>query len=94
MLHDSFSTPQERAAALRRMQQIETEKAAAERARSRRVLEIDFKTGKADLRSAKAEDILPTYTPVHAEEAVKEDRVAGGNVEIINGFEKPTFVDT
>jgi hypothetical protein len=57
-LLDSFSTPQERAAALRRLQQLEAEQAAAERARSRRVLEIDFKSGKGSVRNAKAEDLL------------------------------------
>jgi hypothetical protein len=93
MLHDSFSTPQERAAALRRMQQIEAEQAAAERARSRRVLEIDFKTGKGNVRTARAEDILPAQI-ISPEEAQNHERVAGRNVEIVNGFEKPTFVET
>ena len=73
------------------MQQLEAEQAAAERARSRRVLEIDFKTGKGNLRTARAEDILPEYTAVEEERGVSE-RVTG-NVEIVNGFEKPTFVE-
>jgi hypothetical protein len=93
ILHDSFSTPQERAAALRRMQKIEAEQAAAERARSRRVLEIDFQTGKGNVRNARAEDILPAQT-TSPEEAQNHERIARGTVEIVNGFEKPTFVET
>src|SRR5271169_3712605 len=95
-LQDKFSTAQERATALRRLQQIEAEQAAAERARSRRVLEIDFKSGRGYVRNASAEDLL---VPI-----VKEDRVplqegkkvagGGGTVEIVNGFAKPTFVET
>ena len=95
-LQDTFSTAQERAAALRRLQQIEAEQAAADRARSRRVLEIDFKSGRGYVRNASAEDLL---VPI-----VKEDRVplqeerkvagGGGTVEIVNGFAKPTFVET
>ena len=57
-LTDKFSTPQERAAALRRLQQLEAEQAAGERAQHRRVLEIDFQTGKGTLRKARAEDLL------------------------------------
>jgi hypothetical protein len=92
-LHDSFSTPQERAAALRRLQQMEAEQAAAERARNRRVLEIDFKSGKGTVRSAKAEDLLPVQQP-SVPVAEDRERVAGGSVEIVNGFAKPTFVET
>ena len=96
-LQDSFSTAQERAAALRRLQQMEAEQAAAERARSRRVLEIDFKSGRGYVRNASAEDLLVAITakednvPLH-----EETRVAGGGgtVEIVNGFAKPTFVET
>lgn len=92
-LHDAFSTPQERAAALRRLQQFEAEQAAGERARRRRVLEIDFKTGKGNLRSANAEDLMPTFapTPVIQEKPVDPKLVA---VEIVNGFAKPTFVES
>src|SRR5277367_1306334 len=94
-LQDSFSTAQERAAALRRLQQIEAEQAAAERARSRRVLEIDFKSGRGYVRNASAEDLL---VPIVKEDHVplQEENVAGGGgtVEIVNGFAKPTFVET
>jgi hypothetical protein len=94
MLHDSFSTPQERAAALRRMQQIEAEQAAAERARSRRVLEIDFRTGKGNVRGAKAEDLVPETSGYTEATETRGERVSGAKVEIVNGFEKPTFVET
>jgi hypothetical protein len=57
-LHDSFSTPQEQAAALRRLQQLEAEQAAAERARRSRILDIDFQTGRGVVRNASAEDLL------------------------------------
>jgi len=94
-IHDSFSTAQERAAAVRRLQQMEAEQAAAERAKRTRVLDIDFKSGKASVRDAKAEDLIDVPaegnefdTPVH------DKRAEGGPVEIINGFAKPTFIDT
>jgi hypothetical protein len=93
-LQDTFSTAQERAAALRRLQQMEAEQAAAERARSRRVLEIDFKSGKGYVRNAIAEDLL---APAGKEVPIQEERRAegvGGKVEIVNGFAKPTFVET
>lgn len=91
-LHHTFSTPQERAAALRRLQQLEAEQAAAERARSRRVLEIDFKPGKGKLRNASAEDLMPAIapTPVIQPKTVDSKPIA---VEIVNGFAKPTFVE-
>jgi hypothetical protein len=97
-LHDSFSTPQERAAALRRLQQLEAEQAASERARRSRVLEIDFKTGRGVIRNASAEDLLPQQQQElmgeDNEMARERERVGGGNVEIVNGFAKPTFVET
>jgi hypothetical protein len=93
-LHDSFSTPQERAAALRRLQQLEAEQAAAERARRSRVLEIDFKTGKGTVRNASAEDLITKQEPVDEEREVERERSVGGKVEIVNGFAKPTFVET
>jgi len=95
-LQDKFSTAQERAAALRRLQQMEAEQAAAERARSRRVLEIDFKSGKGHLRNASAEDLLAPPvkdSPIPEKRSVAVER-GGGNVEIVNGFAKPTFVET
>lgn len=92
-LHDSFSTPQERAAALRRLQQLEAEQAAAERARRSRVLEIDFKTGKGTVRNASAEDLIQRQEPMAEEREVEQERSVGGNVEIVNGFAKPTFVE-
>ena len=96
-LHDRFSTPQERAAALRRLQQLEAEQAATERARRSRVLEIDFKTGRGVVRNASAEDLLPQQQqePMGEESEMVRERVGGGgNVEIVNGFAKPTFVET
>jgi len=96
-LQDSFSTAQERAAALRRLQQMEAEQAAAERARSRRVLEIDFKSGRGYVRNASAEDLLVATTAKEDNVPAQEERrVAGGGgtVEIVNGFAKPTFVET
>jgi len=95
-LQDSFSTAQERAAALRRLQQMEAEQAAAERARSRRVLEIDFKSGRGYVRNASAEDLLVPTTSKEDNVPVQDERVAGGGgtVEIVNGFARPTFVET
>jgi len=93
-LQDKFSTAQERATALRRLQQMEAEQAAAERARSRRVLEIDFKSGRGYIRNASAEDLLASAVkevPIQEEKKVAE---GGGKVEIVNGFAKPTFVET
>ena len=94
-MQDKFSTAQERAAALRRLQQIEVERAAVERARSRRVLEIDFQKGMGYIRNASAEDLLPP-SPKEFNVTVQEERmVAGGEkVEIVNGFARPTFVET
>ena len=93
-MHDAFSTPQERAAALRRMQQLEAEHAAAERARNRRVLDIDFKSGKGTVRAANAEDLLgPIQTQVEESENVVPKRDVAEKGEIVNGFAKPTFVE-
>jgi hypothetical protein len=93
-LRDSFSTPQERAAALRRLQQLEAEQAAAERARRSRVLEINFKTGKGTIRNASAEDLIQRQEPMAEEREAEQERSVGGKVEIVNGFAKPTFVET
>ena len=94
MIHDAFSTPQERAAALRRMQQMEAEQAAAERARNRRVLDIDFKSGKGIVRAANAEDLLgPVQTQVEESEKVVPKKDVTEKVDIVNGFAKPTFVE-
>jgi hypothetical protein len=92
-LHDSFSTPRERAAALRRLQQLEAEQAAAERARSRRVLDIDLKTGKGSVRTASADDLLVSREP-HSPVIEDAKSASGGRVEIVNGFAKPTFIET
>lgn len=77
---------------MRRLQQLEAEQAAAERARSRRVLDIDFKTGKGNVRGARADDLMPMQpsSPVENVEHRIPNRVA---VEIVNGFAKPTFVE-
>jgi hypothetical protein len=92
-LHDAYSTPQERAAALRRLQQIEAEQASAERARTRRVLDIDFKTGRGSIRNAVTEDLIPRGTsPSPSTERVAE-KVESAKVEIVNGFPKPTFIE-
>lgn len=94
-LQDTFSTAQERAAALRRLQQMEAEQAAAERARSRRVLEIDFKSGKGYVRNASAEDLLaPAVKEISLQEERRLAEGGGGTVEIVNGFAKPTFVES
>jgi hypothetical protein len=91
-LHEAYSTPQERAAALRRVQQLEAEQAAAERARNKRVLDIDLKTGKGSLRSASADDFVSSPSPVPTtNDSIK--RVAGGKAEIVNQYSKPTFID-
>ena len=71
---------------------MEAEQAAADRARSRRVLEIDFKSGKGNIRNASAEDLLPIRQAIPDPEPI--ERVAGEKVEIVNGFAKPTFVET
>jgi hypothetical protein len=98
-MHDAFATPQERAAAVRRLQQMEAEQAAMERARRTRVLNIDFKTGKASVRGAQAEDLIAVPSEVDefdGERNVLPDErpQGGGPIEIINGFVKPTFVDS
>ena|SRR5579862_8248783 len=93
-LTDKFSTPQERAAALRRLQQLEAEQAAAERAKHRRILEIDFQTGKGIVRNASAVDLLidrPDTSPMIAETM---ERKSPGQVDIVDGFPKPTFIET
>jgi hypothetical protein len=72
---------------------MEAEKASAERAKSRRVLDIDFKSGKGSIRSAVAEDLIDFRTPSPSSE-VETDKREIGKVEIINGFPKPTFVET
>lgn len=91
-MHEAYSTPQERAAALRRVQQLEAEQAAAERAKSRRVLDIDFKTGKGSLRSASTGDFLPSHSPVPiANDSIEQ--AVGGKTEIINQLGKPTFIE-
>ena len=74
------------------MQQIEAEQASAERAKSRRVLDIDFKTGRGSIRSAVAEDLMDVRTPSPPVDTV--ERREGGDVEIVNGFPKPTFIET
>lgn len=93
-MFDGFSTPQERAAALRRLQQVEAEQVAAERARSRRVLEINFERGRGNVRSARAEDFVDV--PVSSEMVAEErpERGVGMPVEIVNGFAKPTFLES
>lgn len=93
-LTDKFSTPQERAVALRRLQQLEAEQAAAERARHRRVLEIDFKTGKGTIRNASVEDLLIDHSAPSSTVPEISERNVSENVEIVNGFPKPTFVES
>jgi hypothetical protein len=92
-IHDSFSTAQERAGAVRRLQQMEAEVAAAERAKRTRVLDIDFTRGKASVRRAQTEDLIELAPEDVVEVSGGEDRPRGGPVEIVNGFEKPTFVE-
>jgi hypothetical protein len=94
-LTDKFSTPQERAAALRRLQQLEAERAAAERARNRRVLEIDFQKGRGTIRNASAEDLLLDLPPQHNTNTFDTvERQAAEKAEIVNGYPKPTFVES
>jgi hypothetical protein len=92
-MYDGFSTAQERAAALRRLQQLEAEQVAAERARSRRVLEIDFGRGKGSVRGARAEDLVDVQVPSEIVVEEKGERGVSGPVEIVNGFAKPTFLE-
>jgi len=79
-LSESFATPQERAKALRKLQQLEAEKVAAERARHQRVLDIDFTSGKGKIRQAQTEDLL-----VHGDVDDSSDTA--------NSFPRPIFVD-
>jgi len=80
---------------VRRLQQMEAEQAAAERARRMRVLDIDFKSGKTSVRTANAEDLIDV--PAEGNEfdtQFHDERARGAPIEIVNGFAKPTFVDT
>jgi hypothetical protein len=73
---------------------MEAEAAAAERAKRARVLDIDFSRGKASVRRAQTEDLIDLIPEVVEEQSGWEDRPRGGPVEIVNGFEKPTFVES
>jgi len=80
---------------VRRLQQMEAEQAAAERARRMRVLDIDFKSSKANVRTANAEDLIDF--PAEGTEfdtQFHDEQARGAPIEIVNGFAQPTFVDT
>jgi hypothetical protein len=79
-LSESFASPRERAAAVRRLQRLEAEKVARERAEGQRVLDIDFRSGKGRIRQAKVDDLL---VPVDGE----------GDSEPEDVFPRPVFVD-
>ena len=56
MYLDKYSTAQEKASALRKLQVLEAEKAATEKAKYTTMLDLDLQSGKSVIRKAQAKD--------------------------------------